>query len=108
MSVLNDPRVTVKPNQGSAPTLPGDVEFWIDVPVPAEVNPEHDGYVVVQVGEGWSSSETRTGWVVFNSFCVWIGSARMPADRENEIDAQDVYPSAEEAVGAVLTALDNA
>jgi hypothetical protein len=102
--VLNNPRITVRPSRTSET---GGTEYLIDGAPPTAVSPQHKGYMVIKVGEGWSGSETRTGWVVFNGFCVWIGSDNVPADRENEIEAKDVYPSAEAAVEAVLTALDN-
>lgn len=98
--VLNDPRVTARPSRAS--NSPADTEYLIDVLPPAGVDPSHNGYLVVAVdGGAWNGTEDG-GWVVFNSFATWIGSERPPADREHEIDAKGVYPSAEAAISAVL------
>jgi hypothetical protein len=101
--ILDDPRVTHRPSRTSES---GGTEYLIDGAPPVAVSPRHSGYMVIKVGEGWSNTETRTGWVVFNSFCTWINSAKPPADRENEIDAKDVYSTPDAAVSAVLAALD--
>jgi hypothetical protein len=103
-TALDDPRVSSRPERCS--DSPADTEYFVDTPSPAEVNPSHLGYSVHCVGDGWSRTETRTGWVVFNSFGCWINSVRPPTDREHEIDAKDVYPTAEDAISAVLAALD--
>ena len=102
--ILSDPRVTARPARAS--NSPAETEYLIDGQPPADVNPSHRGYLVSAVNGGaWNGAEDG-GWVVFNSFCTWIGSDRPPADREHEIDAKDVYPSAEAAVAAVLAALN--
>lgn len=99
MNVLDDPRVTARPAVRSVTTEPNGNDYLI------EGGPT--GYVVAEVQDGWSNSGQPPGWVVFNGYTVWIGTTSHPALLDiNEVDAKDVYPTAEAAVAAVLVELD--
>lgn len=101
MSILNDPRVSVR----SAPGFnTGDTGYLI-AGVPDHVQPTHGGYEVSEVKLGWNY-DLPPGWAVFNGAGVWIGLADSRLVAEHEIDAKDVYPTAEAAVAAVLAGLE--
>lgn len=103
MSVLDDPRVTSRPSRYS--DQPEGPSYLIDG-APEAVQPHHHGYEVVNL----VANDTHpAGWLVFNSFGVWIGKTdHFLVDAGNEVDAKDVYPTAEAAVVAVLAGLEAA
>ena len=104
VSALDDPRVTARVPRVSLENVLTQTVYDVDVAPPADVSPPHNGYLVLEVVEGWSST-WPAGWVVFNSYGVWIGKTDHPlVDNEHEIDACGIYSDAESAVAAVLTA----
>lgn len=95
MNVLDDPRVSVRPGTAFAYHIEGGPT----------------GYGITMkdaVTDSHGTTGTADQWMVFNGYSVWIGSTNHPHPLvdDNEVDAKDVYPTAEAAVVAVLTALD--
>lgn len=95
MSIINDPRVTGLDN------LPGCYRVSTDTGE-YDVMPEGYRHGSTDEGDLVTTWPADAGWLVFNSYGVWIGMNH-PLVKADEIAAKGRYGTAEQAIAEVLS-----